>query len=223
MNDLQRFSYSNRTMVRSFAQTSRLENERRSYRRSTPRSIGAKPAILVDISLFSRLITQAAYNQQVTGTFGSSKTFLVSQDIRLFSGQWVGGRSPRRRPFPLLRGTLARLTHVAHVGYMTHMRKQFEVRGRLAIYFEQADLERLTAKARSEGKALVEWARETLLGELGGDTAVRGERAVPVARRSIVAPERLAIERGSKGPVCKHGVEKGFRCWQCGGLAVIEK
>ncbi len=25
-----------------------------------------------------------------------------------------------------------------------------------------------------------------------------------------------------KGKTCKHGIEKGWRCWKCGGIAVID-
>src|SRR6266576_2721735 len=46
---------------------------------------------------------------------------------------------------------------------LTKMRRIFETRARLAIYFENADLVRLTDRARQEGKLLAEWARETLL------------------------------------------------------------
>jgi hypothetical protein len=121
-------------------------------------------------------------------------------------------------------------------------------------------------KARGGGQTLVEWARETLLGELeddtakdgacrrcgekcdycdaGDDKAMRRVEPVRVAGRRTGTPKRVAepaaspegavdgvvheyVEqvavqqvRGTK--TCVHGVAKGWRCWQCGGPAIIE-
>jgi hypothetical protein len=46
------------------------------------------------------------------------------------------------------------------------MRKQFETRVRLVIYMDARDLNRLTARAKREGRVLVAWAREKLMDEL---------------------------------------------------------
>ena len=108
------------------------------------------------------------------------------------------------------------LTHMAHTGYMTHMRKQFQQRARLAIYLETSDLVRLTAKARTEGKALVEWARETLLGELENNSEVRPEREVPSARRGASALKRSSEPaEASTGEIklCRHKLPN---CTVCG-------
>jgi hypothetical protein len=43
------------------------------------------------------------------------------------------------------------------------MRKQFETRVRLVIYMDQLDLNRLTARAKREGRVLVAWARDVLI------------------------------------------------------------
>ena len=60
-------------------------------------------------------------------------------------------------------------------------------------------------------------------GELGA--GVLAERRVgnhPKSRdmADYSAAESPSIER--KGKTCKHGKSKGYYCWQCGGLAVIE-
>jgi hypothetical protein len=31
-----------------------------------------------------------------------------------------------------------------------------------------------------------------------------------------------ATEPSRKGKYCAHGTQKGYRCWQCGGMAIIE-
>lgn len=100
------------------------------------------------------------------------------------------------------------------------MRKLFTDRARLVVYVEATDLERLTAKARSEGRTVVEWARETLLEELGGDSAVRPKRAVSIARRGAAAAGPYDAEgrlgEGSAPVVklCRHNLSS---CTVCGG------
>jgi len=169
------------------------------------------------------------------------------------------------------------------------VRRIFEERARLVVYVESADADKMEKLARGEGKTLVEWMRETLLGELeqirGGENQAYGLRngsRIRVAGRSASArgginpvdsgmesgqgvPEdgaskRTARQRGTSGvsgepgagmqaerrggnlpkerdmaahasaenPItrspktCKHGVSKGWRCWQCGGVAIID-
>jgi hypothetical protein len=46
------------------------------------------------------------------------------------------------------------------------MRKQFETRVRLVIYMDARDLNRLTERAKREGRVLVAWAREVLMERL---------------------------------------------------------
>lgn len=114
------------------------------------------------------------------------------------------------------------------------MRKLFTDRARLVVYVEAGDLNRLTAHARGEGKTVVEWARETLLGELenGNGDAVRRGPAVRVGQRRAVsrlpaaggaetASECVPVEEHPKVASCQHGRPKGFNCWQCGGLAKV--
>ncbi len=51
-------------------------------------------------------------------------------------------------------------------GVVAHMKKQFEDRARLVIYLEREDLNLMTKLARTEGLAVVEWARRALSEEL---------------------------------------------------------
>lgn len=131
------------------------------------------------------------------------------------------------------------------------VRKLFSDRARLVVYVEAEDLNRLTAHARKEGRTVVEWARETLLGELNGasreDHAVRSarkprsvrrgpdphEHAIAVAQAldagsnpecNPVAGRADAVDdvRRAKAKVCVHGRPQGFNCWQCGGIAKAE-
>jgi hypothetical protein len=117
------------------------------------------------------------------------------------------------------------------------MRKLFTERTRLVVYVEASDLTRLTEKARSEGRTVVEWARETLLGELETDSELPRPERVRVAERrantvgveevhgrGVSAAPVLADKptKRAKGKYCKHGTQKGYRCWQCGGMAIIE-
>lgn len=112
------------------------------------------------------------------------------------------------------------------------MKRLFMERSRLVVYVEASDLTRLTEKARSEGKTVVEWARETLLGELEDSSGLPRTPAVRVAERRTLPVELDAVAaEGPRGKVtvekskertCKHGVAKSWHCWQCGGIAVIE-
>ena len=61
------------------------------------------------------------------------------------------------------------------------VRKIFSDRARIVVYLEQAEVPVMVAKAREEGKTLVEWAREVLRGEISQD--VRGVQEVRVARQ----------------------------------------
>jgi len=74
--------------------------------------------------------------------------------------------------------------------YSFGVRKLFSARARLVVYVESTDADGMEKLARSEGKTLVEWMRETLLGELEANSALRTEREVPVARRgaSVAGP-----------------------------------
>ena len=108
------------------------------------------------------------------------------------------------------------------------MKRLFIERSRLVVYLESSDLQRLTEQARSEGKALVEWARETLLGELENNSDVPRPRRVRVAERGIGAPERpeTLVSVASGHGKCEHRKAKGELCYKCDpkfGLPAIEE
>jgi len=64
--------------------------------------------------------------------------------------------------------------------------------------------------------------------------AVRKRTRVPVVKRSADASgvvlgstghldrEAITPAHSKAAKTCKHGTEKGYHCWKCGGLAVIE-
>lgn len=117
------------------------------------------------------------------------------------------------------------------------MRKIFSQRARVVVYLENEAVDRMVAKAREEGKTLVEWARETLVEGLEDNSDLPRSRGVRMARRGPGAVESpklpcggsVGVESGLREPkapapggrTCKHGIAKGYRCWQCGGMAVI--
>lgn len=127
------------------------------------------------------------------------------------------------------------------------MRKLFTQRARLVVYLEQSELDAAIAKAKQYGQTLQEWARGELRDAAGGQT-VEVEIAGPIMvekplahmrvdglsvpkralRDSGVAGTGAAASAGKpevaakpSGKTCKHGTERGYHCWQCGGLAVI--
>jgi len=96
------------------------------------------------------------------------------------------------------------------------------------VYLENEAVDRMLEKARGEGKTLVEWAREALVAELEDNSGLPRPEPVRVARRRASAIERLpelaeapAVEADGQKR-CKHGTPKGWHCWQCGGMAIIE-
>jgi hypothetical protein len=96
------------------------------------------------------------------------------------------------------------------------MRRIFDERSRLVVYLEQADLIRMTAKARESGQTLVEWARESLRNELaiGTETPnhqteeVPRTRATRMGERGPAEPKRRTEDQGLVA--CKHGAAKGL-------------
>jgi hypothetical protein len=123
-------------------------------------------------------------------------------------------------------------TYVRHAQGCS-VRRIFNERARFVIYVESADMERMEVKARSEGRTLVEWARETLVAKLGDNSSVREKPRVRVAKRGTGSPERseasvLAVS-GQAGPyeaggelgkgsapivkLCRHGLPA---CTVCG-------
>lgn len=105
----------------------------------------------------------------------------------------------------------------------------------IQIRVDAADLEQWQRKASGEGKNLSEWIRERC--NQNGET-VRAVGTVPVGGRRadeferpaeapVPAPLCVAESMADTGrtkkavPCCVHGVAKGWSCWQCRGIAVI--
>jgi len=44
----------------------------------------------------------------------------------------------------------------------------------------------------------------------------------PMGIRCSVFPSTEKEAPEKVGKICKHGTAKGYNCWQCGGLAVVE-
>ena len=89
------------------------------------------------------------------------------------------------------------------------------------VYVESTDMDRMTATARSEGKTLVEWAREKLVEGIADyrEKGVRRAKAVPAVEGGTSADGGFEVfgEKGKAG-ACPHGIEKGWRCTLCGGV-----
>lgn len=120
-------------------------------------------------------------------------------------------------------------------GERSAMRRQFEHRARLVVYLENADVQRMTARAVQDGMVLMDWVRETLLGELDelptrgsgadiGSAKRKGSVAVRVRKEADVPAEPDAGAghhvHASEGPSCGHAAEPGFggrkcRKWGC--------
>lgn len=101
---------------------------------------------------------------------------------------------------------------------------------RLVILLSGDELAEL--KSLAGDVPLAVWVRRRILrGEelATGQASARGtdasgeviSRRLPKAgtpQKSI--PAEVPAKRNVK--TCSHGIERGYRCWQCGGLAVIE-
>jgi hypothetical protein len=74
---------------------------------------------------------------------------------------------------------------MTHVCYICHVKRIFDERARVVIYLEAEDVTRLTEEARAEGKTLVEWGRETLLGSIGATVRRGGEQVLPKKVRRV--------------------------------------
>jgi len=113
------------------------------------------------------------------------------------------------------------------------MKHKFTARKTISVHLEEAEWKWIVLQ--SDGN-VSEWCREQLLAdyENGGVQDVREVAEVHVSGGRERYPERISQldipvvgeTRPGTGKdrtkVCKHNVGKGWRCWQCGGLAVIE-
>lgn len=81
-------------------------------------------------------------------------------------------------------------------------------------------------KAADEGMLLAEWVRENCNENLDRPVGrVEDHRAEELPRaRGATSGERstgAAVRSSKPKKTCTHGTEKGYACWQCGGLAVV--
>lgn len=88
----------------------------------------------------------------------------------------------------------------------------------LKIRVPTPDLESWKAEAVGSGVLFSEWVRETL------NVAISDNGAVPEGRTGVGAADTVAAPPKPKKAVktCVHGKERGFNCWQCGGMAKVE-
>ena len=76
----------------------------------------------------------------------------------------------------------------------------------------EEDLAEWKVQAAESGMLLSEWIRARCNVKIGDGIKAFLPTAVAVEGREV--PKKLV-------KACEHGVDKGYRCWQCGGLAKI--
>ena len=84
----------------------------------------------------------------------------------------------------------------------------------LKIRIDKGELEAWMASAVAEGLSLSAWIRKRC-NEEGEVLAKITEKSSPRPPKAQEPAPRKAVKK------CVHGTEKGYNCWQCGGLAVI--
>jgi|SRR6266550_543985 len=90
-----------------------------------------------------------------------------------------------------------------------------------ALHIRDVDeklVQRLKADAALNGITLREHVIERLGGEKVADRRAKDvprSEGIPVPKRGTGRSERVSASIAH----CEHGVEKGWHCWQCGGLA----
>lgn len=107
--------------------------------------------------------------------------------------------------------------------------------GRLNIRVPDKDVQTWKEKAQAAGKNLSEWIREQCnLTATGQVVVLRSENAggepedhriskVPRARKVREDVGREPVAGGvMPGKTCVHGVQKGYHCWQCRGMANVK-
>lgn len=106
------------------------------------------------------------------------------------------------------------------------MRKQFESRKAVTIYLDEADYKWVELQS---GGNVSGWCRERILAvavippytDFGGTEAFYGSKEKDIVVPLAVKPaKKLVVEEPTQKKVCRHGKEKGYHCWQCGGLAL---
>jgi len=102
------------------------------------------------------------------------------------------------------------------------MRKQFTDRRIVKIYLDEPDWK--WVEMHSDGN-MSRWCREQVLeGRSDNHRAVVLQSGGEVRRVKGRKPDAAgSVEDGPirSGKFCAHGIEKGWRCWQCGGPAKV--
>lgn len=96
----------------------------------------------------------------------------------------------------------------------------------MTLKVDDADREQWQRKAQEAGIGLSKWIREQCNEAQNrshnADAVVSSSRARTSTRhrdeRRGVAEE---VPGGKSSKTCAHGTAKGYRCWQCGGIAVM--
>jgi hypothetical protein len=97
------------------------------------------------------------------------------------------------------------------------MKKLFEDRVRIAVYLERGSLDAMTALARSEGKTLVEWARDVLLAEVSDmpPSKIKGKLSPSGAVFTVAPkPDHEYIAEGMMN-AHRHTAESNWRTCLC--------
>ena len=120
------------------------------------------------------------------------------------------------------------------------MRKQFDTRKQVTVYLSAEEYAAIEALASGN---VSKYARKALLAgiqerrrEPSAIPDVQPEPAIRTDGRRKSVPNRIVASLREQIPelktanelpakrtrVCAHGIDKGFHCWKCGGLAQVE-
>lgn len=98
----------------------------------------------------------------------------------------------------------------------------------LNIRVPKSELEAWKGTAADSGTLFSEWVREACEAYAAPESEVMPSATESVRPKSgqsiragVVTGEHRAVEKTSAK--CKHGTEKGYRCWQCGGMAKVSE
>lgn len=109
------------------------------------------------------------------------------------------------------------------------MKKKFADRKLVKVYLEEAEYKWIELQASGN---ISHWCREQMLADYSGAErpaqagsdlqAVRvGENPPPIPVEPSPSERATAPNPSKKVKVCAHGTEKGYNCWQCGGIAKV--
>jgi hypothetical protein len=99
-------------------------------------------------------------------------------------------------------------------------RRQFNERKLLKVYVDEADFQGIAQSATEASLSISEWARQRLVSVHHGDDSLL--KRPESHSGSDPAPAEPRAKKSKVGKAtCAHGVERSYRCWQCGGLAKV--